>query len=94
MAPRGSAGRLRWRAVLLPIALLALLDNAAGAQSTSPVNMQLVQVIDTDERDGHADISVQFACTVHYLGNAPLNHGRNTVITLRLGPDCGPFLEG
>jgi tetratricopeptide (TPR) repeat protein len=55
---------------------------------------QLVQAIDAQEREGHVDISVLFSCTVHYVGNAPLNHGNNTTITLRLGADCGSFLGG
>jgi hypothetical protein len=94
MGLRGPVRRPRASAATLPMVLLALIGNAGGAQLTGLAGMQLVQVIDTDERDGHADISVVFACTVHYLSNAPLNHGRNTVITLRLGPDCGPFLGG
>jgi hypothetical protein len=53
---------------------------------------QLLQFIDAQELEGHTDVSAQFVCTVSYLGNAPLNHGSSTVITLRLGPDCGGFL--
>lgn len=49
----------------------------------------LVQVIDTTITGDHADISVQFACSVRYITNSPLNHGMSTRITLRLGPDCG-----
>jgi tetratricopeptide (TPR) repeat protein len=49
----------------------------------------LVEFIDTDEREDHADISVQFACSVRYITNTPINHGSKTTITLRLGPDCG-----
>ena len=45
----------------------------------------LVQFIDTDEHDDHADMSVQFCCTVHYIANAPVDHGGSTTITLRLG---------
>lgn len=52
----------------------------------------LVQIIDTDMREDHADISVQFSCSVRYLGNTPLSHGESTRITLRLGPDCGALL--
>jgi len=49
-------------------------------------------VIDTEQHEDHADITVQFACTVHYIANLPANHGTSTRITLRLGPDCGPRL--
>jgi tetratricopeptide (TPR) repeat protein len=83
-------------AASVTIALLTLLaasGQAVGAALGAPLGLQLVQLIDTDEREGHVDISVQFACTMRYLSNAPLNHGNNTVITLRLGPDCGSFLS-
>jgi tetratricopeptide (TPR) repeat protein len=53
----------------------------------------LVQVIDTDEREDHADISVQFGCSVRYLSNTPVSHGSSVRITLRLGPDCGSLLN-
>jgi tetratricopeptide (TPR) repeat protein len=53
---------------------------------------QLVQLIDTDERDDHADITVQFSCSARYITNMPANHGSSVRITLRLGPDCGSRL--
>jgi tetratricopeptide (TPR) repeat protein len=72
----------------------------AASMPGGPVG-PLVQVIDTDQREDHADISVQFACSMFYMGNAPINHGSSTRIRLRLGPDCGapitpelPFVGG
>ncbi len=53
----------------------------------------LVQFIDATEHDDHADLTVQFSCTVHYTGSTPQDHGSNTAITLRLGPDCGNLLN-
>ncbi len=53
----------------------------------------LVQVIDADERDDHADISIQFSCSVRYISNTPMSRGTTTTITLRLGPDCGSLLN-
>ena len=53
----------------------------------------LIQLIDADERDDHTNILIQFACTVRYLNNMPANHGTDTRITLRLGPDCGALLN-
>lgn len=74
---------------------LALLGARVTAAVFGPQpNTQLIQVIDTEEKEDHADVTVQFACTVHYITNLPLNHGSRTRITLRLGPDCGPFLNG
>jgi hypothetical protein len=67
--------------------LLGLMGNAPAAPAL-PVG-PLVQFIDTDEREDHADISVQFACSVRYVTNNPVSRGTGTTITLRLGPDCG-----
>lgn len=71
----------------------ALSGIAQGAAPNVRLDSQLLQFIDAQEGEGHIDISAQFVCTVSYLGNAPLNHGKSTIITLRLGPDCGPFLQ-
>jgi hypothetical protein len=49
----------------------------------------IVQLIDTQELEDHAEISIQFACSVRYVTNTPVSHGTGTTITLRLGPDCG-----
>jgi len=53
----------------------------------------MVRFIDTQELEDHADISIEFACSVRYVINVPANHGDSTKITLRLGPDCGPQLS-
>ena len=80
-------------AALLGIALAGL-PCAAQAAAIQPMTIgPLVQVIDTDERDDHADISVQFSCSVRYIANTPISHGSHTTITLRLGPDCGNLLS-
>jgi hypothetical protein len=50
----------------------------------------MVRFIDTQELEDHADISIEFACSVRYVTNIPASHGESTKITLRLGPDCGP----
>ncbi len=67
--------------------------SAAAPAGAAPLGNQLVQVIDADDREDHADISVQFACTVSYLGNTPQSRGTGTTISLRLGPDCGSLLS-
>jgi tetratricopeptide (TPR) repeat protein len=71
---------------------LGLIGNSTAAIAPGMANGPLVQVIDVDERDDHADISVQFACTVRYVSNSPISHGSSTRITLRLGPDCGTLV--
>jgi tetratricopeptide (TPR) repeat protein len=62
---------------------------AAGAIPAYPQSGPLVQVIDVNESGDHAEISVQFACSVRYISNTPVSRGTTTTITLRLGPDCG-----
>jgi tetratricopeptide (TPR) repeat protein len=70
------------------------LSGAVRAAVIQPMPIgPLVQVIDTDERDDHADISVQFSCSARYIANTPISHGNHTSITLRLGPDCGSLLN-
>ena len=63
-----------------------------GVAAGPGLGSSLVQIIDTDVREDHADISVQFSCSVRFLGNTPVSHGDSTRITLRLGPDCGALL--
>jgi len=88
-----------WHAIATRLAMLfaiglAALPDAARAALIQPMSIgPLVQVIDTDERDDHADISVQFSCSVRYIVNTPISHGNHTAITLRLGPDCGNLLN-
>jgi len=66
-------------------AAFAPLGTAAPIGALNP----LVQLIDTDEHEDHADVTVQFACSVRYIANSPFNRGSSTTIRLRLGPDCG-----
>jgi tetratricopeptide (TPR) repeat protein len=75
------------RVVAMVMGLVGLTGNAPAAPAF-PLG-PIVQFIDTDEREDHADISVQFACSVRYVTNTPVSHGTGTTITLRLGPDCG-----
>ena len=91
-----AAGAARRSPALLMAVLLAMVTATplgAAVPATAPLSGPLVQFIDTVERDDHADLSVQFSCTVHYVGNTPLDHGSSTTITLRLGPDCGNLLN-
>lgn len=81
------------RAIASLLGLAGLSSIAAAASAPAPQLGPLVQFIDTSEVQDHTDISVQFACSVRYITNAPLDHGRSTTITLRLGPDCGTRLS-
>jgi tetratricopeptide (TPR) repeat protein len=78
------------RVVAIVMGLVGLTSNAPAAPAAPAFPLgPFVQFIDTDEREDHADISVQFACSVRYVTNIPVSHGTGTTITLRLGPDCG-----
>ncbi len=92
-----ASARAQWR--ILAACLIALVcmptpaAAAPGAARGIPtLSGSLVQLIDADTKDDHTNILVQFACTVRFLGNTPASHGKNTRITLRLGPDCGSSL--
>ncbi len=93
-----SAG-LQWqaslrRAFVMGAGILGLAGVATAANLPGLQSGPLVQVVDVDEREDHADISVQFACSVRFIGNRPLDHGSSTTITLKLGADCGSLLNG
>ncbi len=78
-------------ALLIALAMPAMRSTAAPAPELSLGPM--VRLIDTQELDDHADISIQFACSTRYMSNTPVSHGTGTTITLRLGPDCGTQLS-
>ena len=88
---RAQAWRLR--ALALLVGPLLLHQNAIAAPAPAMQIGRLVQLIDTDEREDHDDILIQFYCSVRYVANTPSNHGSSTRITLRLGPDCGSLLN-
>jgi len=80
----------RWALTLLIGLVGATASTRAAAAGVLAVPLgPLVQFIDTQEREDHADISIQFACSVRYVTNTPVSHGSSTTITLRLGPECG-----
>ncbi len=90
MASRRAASLL---ALLGAAALLSLAPRAPAASLLPGLPLgPIVQLIDAQEREDHTDISIQFACSVRYVTNAPASHGSSTTITLRLGPDCGTQL--
>jgi hypothetical protein len=86
-------GRGPSRAFGLALACTGLPAIAAAAPLMAPQLGPFVQVIDADERDDHADISIQFSCSARYITNTPMSRGTTTTITLRLGPDCGSLLN-
>ena len=81
------------RAVAVFICLFGLDGNSRAANLSAAPFGPLVQFINSDERDEHVDITVQFSCSARYIGNMPLNYGSATTIRLRLGPDCGSLVN-
>jgi tetratricopeptide (TPR) repeat protein len=84
---------LNLRAIVLLATVAGLSSHAQAANLPGLPTGPLVQVIDTDEREDHADISVQLSCSVRFVGNTPIDHGSGVSIRLRLGPDCGSLLN-
>ena len=86
-------GLLRQPPLLRLSALLIGSVGLCAAAAAAPGGLlqlgPIVQLIDTQELEDHAEISIQFACSVRYVTNTPVSHGTGTTITLRLGPDCG-----
>jgi hypothetical protein len=91
---RGLLARAQWRRTR-PLLLCVAAGGFAAPASAAPAIGQalilgpIVQLIDVQEREDHADISIEFACTARYVTNTPVSHGSKTTITLKLGPDCG-----
>jgi tetratricopeptide (TPR) repeat protein len=83
---------VRLRAIGVLLGLLAVPGKSPAAIPSAMPFGPLVQIIDVDERDDHADISVQFSCSVRYISNMPISRGSSVSIRLRLGPDCGSLL--
>jgi tetratricopeptide (TPR) repeat protein len=92
--PRGLLARALWRRIMTVLIGVAAGSFAATASAAPAIGQPLflgpiVQLIDVQEREDHADISIEFACSARYVTNTPVSHGSHTTITLRLGPDCG-----
>jgi hypothetical protein len=92
--PRGLLARALWRRIMTVLIGVAAGGFAATASAAPAIGQPLflgpiVQLIDVQEREDHADISIEFACSARYVTNTPVSHGSHTTITLKLGPDCG-----
>lgn len=93
-SPRRSTRALTRRLLCAGCSWLCALSPALGAPAGTTLlpAEPLVQLIDVDQGQDHSDISVQFACSMNYIGNTPVSHGARTIISLRLGLDCGNSL--
>ncbi len=88
-AKRAAGARRRPCGAALIAALFGGGLHAAGAAPSLPTG-PLVQLIDATEYEDHADVSIQFSCSMRFMSTVPADHGANVSIRLLLGPDCGP----
>ena len=87
--PRRRAARESCLAAL--IALLCAEPHARAALGVPQAPLgPLVQSIEASGSAHHVDLTVQFACSMRYLGHTSTQYGESTTIRLMLGPDCGP----
>src|SRR5215470_17542504 len=84
--------RLRWL-VMGPLAALAA--GAAVAQISTSGPTRLVDVIQVDEHDNQADVTMVFGCSMRFVTNLPANEGREVSIQLAPLADCrvSPFSQ-
>ena len=89
MRPSTVERRLRW---LLMGPLAAFAQGGALAQISATAN-RLVDVIQVDERDNQADVTMVFSCSMRFVTNVPANEGREVRIQFVPLPDCrvSPF---
>src|SRR5215472_12534971 len=89
MRPSGVERRLGWL-VMGPLAAFA--PGVALAQISATAN-RLVDVIQIDERENQADVTMVFSCSMRFVTNVPANEGREVRIQFVPLPDCrvSPF---
>src|ERR1700756_4651586 len=77
--------RLRWL-ILGPLAALAA--GGAHAQLSATVPNRLVDVIQVDDHENQADVTMLFNCSMRFVTNVPANEGREVHIQLVPLADC------
>src|SRR5215469_9512579 len=87
---RSSVERRLSRLVLAPLAAFAA--SGALAQISAGPN-RLVDVIQVDDHDNQADVTMVFSCSMRFVTNVPANEGREVRIQFVPLPDCrvSPF---
>src|ERR1700736_6652831 len=95
---RGRARSTRWvvvnserprpRAAGPSILLSLLFAFIGGAPAHAELAGRLIDIIDATRRDDHANINVQFSCTMRYISHLPATAGTETQIRFRPGTDC------
>ena len=89
MPGSNAARRLRWL-VMGPLAAFA--EGAALAQISVTAN-RLVDVIQVDDHENQADVTMVFSCSMRFVTNVPANEGKEVRIQFVPLPDCrvSPF---
>ena len=89
MPSSNAARRLRWL-VMGPLAAFA--EGAALAQISVTAN-RLVDVIQVDDHENQADVTMVFSCSMRFVTNVPANEGKEVRIQFVPLPDCrvSPF---
>src|SRR6516162_2260146 len=89
MPSSNAARRLRWL-VMGPLAAFA--EGAALAQVSVTAN-RLVDVIQVDDHENQADVTMVFSCSMRFVTNVPANEGKEVRIQFVPLPDCrvSPF---
>ncbi|HKF98221.1 MAG TPA: SPOR domain-containing protein, partial [Steroidobacteraceae bacterium] len=84
--------RLRWL-VMGPLAALAAGGAVAQISTSGPT--RLVDVIQVDDHDNQADVTMVFGCSMRFVTNLPANEGREVQIQLAPLADCrvSPFSQ-
>ena len=75
--------------------LAALAAGGAFAQISTSGPTRLVDVIQVDEHDNQADVTMVFGCSMRFVTNLPANEGREVQIQLAPLADCrvSPFSQ-
>ena len=71
---------------------LALRCAMASAQISGNGPSRIVDLVEVIDRDDHADIAVQFNCSVRYITHQPAAEGKELRIQLKPQADCGGSL--
>ena len=89
MPGSNAARRLSWL-VMGPLAAFA--EGAALAQISVTAN-RLVDVIQVDDHENQADVTMVFSCSMRFVTNVPANEGKEVRIQFVPLPDCrvSPF---
>ncbi|MBV9619632.1 MAG: SPOR domain-containing protein [Gammaproteobacteria bacterium] len=71
------------------LGLLLLAASPADAQFSAQAVTRLIEVIEVNEHEDQADLTLVFNCSMRFVNSVPANEGREVHIQLAPLPDCG-----